>query len=177
MKQSGKYTIAFGGLRAGVHEFDFAMDDCFFADFEQSEIKKAVLNVTLELNKKTGMLILDFHILGTVVVQCDLCLEEFDMPTEVRQRLYVKFTEHPGEEEEDIIYMYPLENEINISHYLYEFIHLALPMKRIHPRNEAGESLCNREMLLNIAQFSGKKGQQDKGQWNGLEKALHNNNK
>ncbi len=149
-----QYTVSFSGLKNGVHEFDFQLDNPFFEAFENPEIRKASIHAKLSLDKRPNFLELTFHLRGVVYLPCDLCLDEFALPLDDTRHLLVKFTDQETEEEEDVVYLLRGEYEINIAQYLYEFAHLALPMKRVHPVNENGESLCNQEMLLKLASFT-----------------------
>jgi uncharacterized metal-binding protein YceD (DUF177 family) len=42
------------------------------------------------------------------------------------------------------------EHEIDLVSFFYEYIHLALPIKRIHPDDEKGNSTCNPEMIRKL---------------------------
>jgi uncharacterized metal-binding protein YceD (DUF177 family) len=39
------------------------------------------------------------------------------------------------------------ENHFDVSPFIYEFIHLSLPVRRVHPDNEQGESTCDPEVI------------------------------
>ncbi len=43
MKYLSKYEIAFKGLKEGVHQFEYELDDKFFDMFENSEVKNGSL--------------------------------------------------------------------------------------------------------------------------------------
>jgi uncharacterized metal-binding protein YceD (DUF177 family) len=42
------------------------------------------------------------------------------------------------------------ENELDLQQHLYEFIMLALPIKRVHPNDEEGNSTCDPVMLKKL---------------------------
>lgn len=181
MNYLDQYTIPFKGLKEGEHEFEFALDERFFMAFEKSEIKKANLIARVMLEKKTTFLTLHFSLSGTAEIQCDRCLEYFDLPVSHNATLFVKFVHGKQSEQEDVVFLPPEEHQIIISQMLYDFAHLSLPYKRIHPENNKGKSLCNKEMLAKLAKFSAgvthphQRNSTSDPRWNELKKLLNNN--
>ena len=142
-----QFVIPFKGLSVGNHSFEFQIDDKFFDAIEYSELHKGNVGLKLEMLKEERMLIFDFNFAGTVEVICDRCLDPFDFPIKGHERLLVKFGEGWEEETDEIIVIPEGEYQFDLSPYIYEYINLLLPMQRIHPDNENGESTCNPEML------------------------------
>lgn len=133
MKQLKEYTIPFVGLKQGLHQFEFQIDNTFFEHFEYDEFNASAINVALEFNKKTTMLELQFTATGTVNVNCDLTNEPFDLPIKNEIFLVVKFGEEYNDENEELLILPYGEYEINVQQYIYELIVLAIPSKRVHP--------------------------------------------
>jgi uncharacterized metal-binding protein YceD (DUF177 family) len=142
-----QYTLRFKGLSAGTHRFEYVVDDAFFAEFPESEISHGTVQVEVEVSKQPSLLTLDFRMQGSVEVACDRCLGEFRMPVDYSGRLLVKFTEEPPESDGDIVWLHPVEGELNLSQYIYESIVLSLPFQRIHPLDAQGNPTCDPEML------------------------------
>ncbi len=149
MKELRKYVIPFAGLKEGRHEFEFDVDDSFFVHFESSEITEGKLNVNVVMLKKQKILELDFDIKGQVKTVCDRCLDEFDFPLTYQGKLFFKFGEQTYELTDEITILAGSEHEIYISQYIYEFIHLALPYRRIHP-DLNGVSGCDSSMIQKL---------------------------
>ncbi|MBS3769548.1 MAG: DUF177 domain-containing protein [Bacteroidales bacterium] len=144
-----KYRINFRDLNIGTHNFTFEIEDRFFANFEKSEIQEGQLESRVTLTKEERLITLDIIIEGEVNVMCDRCLEYFMYPIYFKGILYIK-TEEEEEAEEDndeVIKITPNQSFVNLAQYLYESIHLSLPIKRTHPDDENGNSTCNKEML------------------------------
>lgn len=154
-----KYKIRFKELDLGEHQFEFEIDNLFFAEFEKSEIQEGNLNVAVNLFKEERMITLDVHIEGAVDIMCDRCLEYFGFPIEFDGKVYIKPIIDVQEEKENTLGVEEDETEINLAQYFYESIHLMLPLKRIHPKDENGESTCDKEMLELIEKY--KRGQDD----------------
>ncbi|MCK9400596.1 MAG: DUF177 domain-containing protein [Bacteroidales bacterium] len=144
------FIIPFSGLKLGNHTFNFEIEDKFFEHFEYSEIKKGRLHVDCLLDKQVRMMVLYFAIAGTVRIPCDKCAEEFDQPINGKQKLIVKFGVDHHEESEDILVITEKEHELDVSQFLYEYIHLMLPFKKVHGTDENGISLCNSEVTRYI---------------------------
>lgn len=139
--------IPFSGLKAGFYNFAFEIDDEFFAHFEHTEITKGTLRIDCELERQQRMLVLNFTITGYAGMLCDRCAGEYDQPVDGVQRLIVKFGAEQEEEAEDILVISEKEHELYVGHIIYEYIHLLLPLKRVHGTDENGISLCDPEVL------------------------------
>jgi len=162
MKQLKEYTIPFVGLKQGVHQFDYKIDNTFFAHFEYDEFNASDIKVALAFEKKATMLELNFIAKGTININCDLTNEPFDMPLDNELFLVVKFGEEFNNENEELLIIPHGEYEINIQQYIYELIVLAVPHKRVHPGVEDGT--LESDILEKLEELSPK------------EKTLENNN-
>ncbi|AWV99214.1 YceD family protein [Arcticibacterium luteifluviistationis] len=133
MKEHSKYQINIQGLENKRHEFDFEGDDAFFESFEQELIEKGNFKANIKLDKSSTMIRLDVHILGSVTLVCDRSLEEFEEPIEIHEKYVYKFGDDYEIVSEDMEVI-PFEAMgINLARNLFEYIGLAVPMKRIHP--------------------------------------------
>lgn len=126
MKELKQYIIPISGLKEGLHEFDFQIDSVFFACFEKSPIEEGKLNVKFYFDKQVGMYVLTFAIDGHVKVECDRCLEMFNLPIQTSQSLIAKFKEGDANDA-DIIHIDKDAPEVNIATFIYEFIVLSVP--------------------------------------------------
>ncbi len=154
VRNAERYKIPFKGLKEGEHTFDFEIDRSFFESFERSEIKEGDLHARVNMQKTPRLLTLEFHISGSVRIPCDRCLDEFEMPLSFRETLFVKLGERFEEESANTIIIREEDGAFVISQYLYEFVHLALPMRRVHPDDENGHPTCNPFMLKKLKELS-----------------------
>jgi uncharacterized protein len=145
-----QYVIQFGGLKPGVHQFTFLIDELFFEHFEYSEIKKGKVPVDLSLEREEKMLVLHFTIEGFVEVLCDRCYSPFSQPVKGKETLIVKFGKDFHEENEEVQIIPEGELHIDVSPFIYEYIHLLLPYRKVHPEDEEGNSLCDPEVIKRI---------------------------
>ena len=143
------YKIPLTGLKDGIHHFDYQIDNTFFAAFDYSFVQNGKFDVHLELDKKPSVLVLNFNFEGGVNVECDRCMEYFDMPIEGDQRLLVKYSEEEREEEEDIVYISPDAIKLNVAKYIYEMILLNIPIRKACEEDEEGYPSCGNETVIN----------------------------
>ena len=149
-----EFDIPYKGLALGTHLFDFKIRDSFFKNIEYSEIKRGNVDADVELIKESTMLIFNLYIQGSVELMCDRCLEKYNQKLEGDFKLIVKFGEETEEISDEIITISADSNEFNLTHYLYEYIVLLLPLKHVHPDDDDGNHTCNVEMLKQIEEYS-----------------------
>ncbi len=150
MDVAKRYTIAYKGLKNGLHEFDFKVDGALFEAYESTEIKGGACDVHVSLNRAERMLELHTVIDGTVTVACDRCLEDCDVPVHFAGDLLVKFSDETSEYDGEVMWISPSAGELDLTQYIYESIVLSLPYQRVHP-----EGGCDPEMLARFNIVSG----------------------
>ncbi|GAB3687160.1 DUF177 domain-containing protein [Spirosoma flavus] len=128
------YDIHIVGLDNKRYEYDFTSDDAFFAAMDQELIQKGNVQTHLILDKSETMIRLNFHITGTIEQTCDRSLDEYDEPIDTRQTMLLKFGDHNEELSDEIELIERNTPTVNVARYIFEFISLSLPMKRLHPR-------------------------------------------
>ncbi len=154
MKSLKQYSIPFTGLKIGQHQFNFEVDKDFFEEFEYSLVKNGLLQVNLALEKQQTLMVLDFHIKGSIQLSCDKCLADFPNQIETKDRLIAKFTESEDlADSEEVVIINKNENEIDVSGFIYEMINLAVPYISICDEPGKMES-CDQEMLQKIEELS-----------------------
>ena len=97
-------------------------------------ITKGKGEVDVVLEKSPTFLKLDFRIRGSVELICDRSNDPFDFPLDTKKEIILKFGENT-DEISDTIEIIPWETQrVDLTQYIYEFIGLAVPMKKLHPR-------------------------------------------
>jgi len=168
------YNIAFKGLSQGKHIFEYEIDTKFFAGFEGGVVDEGNVNVRLTLEKQSSLMIFWFEIKGTVRAQCDRCLEMFDQKIKSKERIFVKFGEKDYVDGDDVIWVSVNDYQLNVAQLIYEFICLALPIKKIHPKSKDGSSGCDPEMIAKLSKYVVKEDENNSSVWNDLKKLLDN---
>jgi uncharacterized metal-binding protein YceD (DUF177 family) len=141
MKLLNKFDIVIAKLELGRHEFSFIIDDEFFELFEYSLVDHGDLKVQVDLDRKASFISLGFSFAGVVELVCDRSLDKFDHKLESTNKVIIKFGEEAQELTDEIEVIPFSTQQINIARYIYEFISVAIPMKKLHPRyqDEADE--------------------------------------
>lgn len=133
MREITKYDIDIYGLSAKQHVYEFESGEGFFEEMAQDIVTTGEFRVKLILDKTTDHIQLHFDIKGKVGLVCDRSLEEFEEPIAIQRTQILKFGEHNEELGGEIEMIQRSTPRINVAGYIYEFIVLALPVKKIHP--------------------------------------------
>jgi uncharacterized metal-binding protein YceD (DUF177 family) len=172
---STPYTILLSGLKEGHHTIDFEIDNKFFELFAESEVKEGSLVANVEMDKRSTHLDLKIMVSGSVRVSCDRCLEMFSQPVKSENRLLVKYGKSIDDIDPDILSL-PIEaNELDLQQQIYEFIMLALPIKRVHPVDKNGKSTCDPVMLKKLDELIVDEEKDNDPRWDELKKLMNDN--
>lgn len=169
MSSTSPFIIPIHGLSNGTHRYDLEIEESFFKDREGSEIEKGSGKVELLLHKTERMLQLEFYIKGAAELPCDRCGVPFDQLLELRKTVYMKFGDRSYEKGDDLEILGMNTHELDVSRHIYEFFHLALPLKRVHD-----EGSCDEEALRRLEDHQGQeKNEEEDGidpRWKELKK-------
>lgn len=128
------YDIDISKLNLGQHEFQFKIDDTFFELFEYSLVEKGDLEVQVLLEMKTTFIQLNIQISGKVELVCDRSLDKFEYDLNAENTLLFKYGDESAVIDEEVEIITFNTQKINIANQLYEFVSVAIPMKKLHPR-------------------------------------------
>jgi uncharacterized metal-binding protein YceD (DUF177 family) len=148
-----QYTVNFKELELGEHNFEFKIEDAFFEHFEKSEVHEGNLDINVHLLKEERLITLSITIDGSVNIMCDRCLDYFEYPINYKGVLYLNLNPNFEEDRDDVINIEEDQGKINLAQHFYENIHLSLPLKRVHPDDDQGNSTCNQEMLKLLEKY------------------------
>ena len=144
-----EYRIDYKSLEEGTYEVDYHLDKDFFAMFDDPLVEDGDADVHVVFKVSPAALQFHFEINGSLSVECDRCLEHFDMPVENEYDMVAKIGDEasPEEENDDFITISSKDREIDLSKHIYELAVLSLPPQRVHPCDEDGNPTCNPDML------------------------------
>lgn len=140
-----KYKVDLKAMQADSCSFEFLLENVFFANIDGPEVQKGKVNVILTVKRISGAFELLFQTEGVVLVPCDRCLDEMEVPVTSKDKLYVKFGSDYAEESDNMVIIPEEEGAINVAWFMYEFIALAVPMKHVH-----GPGKCNKGMVSKL---------------------------
>lgn len=176
MKILNQYRILFTGLKLGKHAFEFKIDKQFFDEFEYSIVKNGLLDVQVDLEKQETMMVLDFHIIGTLELTCDVCLNQFQGKTDIKERLIVKFNEDEdvNNSTDELLVLKKGEYELDLATVIYEYINLSVPYYSRCDQQGSGES-CDQLMIERLKNLSSTaKEEQTDPRWDILKHIKNN---
>jgi uncharacterized metal-binding protein YceD (DUF177 family) len=143
VKELSKYNIDIYGLEDKQYDYDMESGDAFFEELEQDLIEHGHFKTHVVLVKSSTMLQLNFHTEGSVELLCDRTLEPFEEPVITDDRLILKFGDRNEELTDEIEIINRNTNRINIAKYVFEFIALSLPVKKLHPSLRTEEAAAD----------------------------------
>jgi uncharacterized metal-binding protein YceD (DUF177 family) len=118
----------------GKYEIDFEIGKEFFQHFEDNELlDEGILTVRVLMDKGANLIEMNFLITGKVKLTCDRSLEEYFEHLEITEKILFKYGE-VEEEVNEVVYIITRDtSKINVAQFIYEFVLLGLPAKKIHP--------------------------------------------
>ena len=147
MEKKTDIKIQFSGLKPGVYEYEYHLDNTFFEPFENDDLRECEVDFKVRLEKKERLMVFDFFFTGTTELECDRCLKKLSVPLSGEQTLFVKFGEVQENEDENVVYLPEDESMIDLAQWMYEFVAVTVPMVHIHPEDENGNPTCDPDML------------------------------
>lgn len=167
-KTFGKeFLIPFGGEKLGKHHHQFELKKAFF-DLglikDELEIIDSNVQLAFTLEKQSAMLNLYFEFSGSITIPCDRCNAPLELPIESSDQLYVKFSKGGFDTTDDIITLPDTESHIDIGEYVYEFVWLAIPMKRSHEIED-----CDPTVIAQLEQLRPEDEESTDPRWDALK--------
>jgi len=154
IKQLGRfdlYKVDLKNMQQNIQTVEYLLDSQFFANIGGEDIQKGKINTRLTISKRGEAYDLSFTFRGVVIIPCDRCLDDMDLPIETTAHLIVKFGKDYSEESDEIVVIPESEGIINLAWFLYEFIALAIPIKHVHAPGK-----CNKQMTSKLKKHSAK---------------------
>jgi uncharacterized protein len=130
----GAYSVNIIGLSQKDHTFDFRIGDDFFRQYGTAILQGGDFEAKVVLDKHETFIDADFSIAGTAKLVCDRCLEPFERPVKIHRRVMFKYGEEPAEISDEIVIITREQAQLELGQFIYEFISLDIPMKKLHPK-------------------------------------------
>lgn len=146
MSKFEPYNIKLKDLKNPTEVLEYDISDDFFKkiDSPEHEVEKGRVKAKVTVVKKEKIFEMNFEIDGTVLVPCNRCMDDMEIPVNYKEKLKVKFGQSFSEENETVI-VPESEGAINIAWFLYEFIVVSIPIKHVHAPGE-----CNKTMVSKL---------------------------
>ncbi len=130
-----EFEIAFVGLKPGVHEFNYHIDDKFFAEFGDQDFWDCDSKINLKLEKTSNFMMLKFQVGGSLKVVCDRCSSDLPQQLFEDYTITVKAVDNPeemngAETDPDVHYISRSDSHLNVGTMIFEFINLSVPAQK-----------------------------------------------
>ncbi|MCR4965240.1 MAG: DUF177 domain-containing protein [Bacteroidales bacterium] len=141
------FKLRVAGVEDGSYCFSVSCNKEFFELAEIEEVLDGLLNLRIEMVRNEKLISLSFHYEGEISMTCDRCLLPVNVPLNFDTRLLVKLVpiveEGENDDDDDIWVMDENIYELDIFHYVYESIMLALPHRVVHEDDANGNPTCD----------------------------------
>ena len=181
MEHDNQYIIPLDGLEEKEYTFAFKADDAFFQSHEGGEIKGGEVDVKVTLLKKKTSMLMNFDLSGTVKLTCDRCLELYNQPIEISDEILVNYGDETNfDTNSDAVTLSRDANSIDVSSFIYEYSHFALPIAHYHPEDADGNPTCRPKMIDLIDKYKVEETEKTEDaidpRWEALRELKNNNN-
>ncbi len=150
--KSKDYILEFNKVRMGLNDYSFDINDAFLATIEGAATQHADAQIQLQLLRSENLYDLTFRLTGTVKCECDVCLEEFNLPVDADYKLLIKVSETENYDDDEIIYITEKLIEYDLSSYLYDSLMLAVPQRKVCEMS--GTKECNKEVITKLEELN-----------------------
>jgi uncharacterized protein len=151
-----QYNIGFVGLSIGTHNYSFDIGPEFFLHFGEAAFEHGLVVLNFDLEKSNNIITLHFQFKGEVSLSCDRCMEMYQQPFDLKKQILVKFGDGYMEQSDEIIIIPYTASHIDISQFVYEFLHLGLPLRRVHPDMADGNYGCDPKVVESLKKYQVK---------------------
>jgi uncharacterized protein len=138
----GIYSVNIIGLSTTRHRFEYEIDEAFFREYgsDPDLVSQGQFRADVTLDKHETFIAAEFVLKGAATLVCDRSLETFDYPIESKHSIVFKLGDRDEEMSDEIIMIHRDTATLELGHYLYEIIALAIPMKKLHPKFQDEEA-------------------------------------
>jgi uncharacterized metal-binding protein YceD (DUF177 family) len=121
------------GLSKNVHLFHFELREDFFERYGKEVLSKGDFEAQVSVDKRETFIEVDFKISGHTELICDRSLEPFEHKLNLDRKVIFKYGEEPQEITDEIVIITRDQDHLDLGQYMYEFIVLSIPIKKLHP--------------------------------------------
>ena len=143
-----RFKIDLKALTEDETPLAYDLDDQYFDDLDEAEIRGGSLHVSGSIRKAVGFFDLRLDISGTVRIPCDRCLDDMQQPIDTQLVLVVKLGSEYSEQDE-VITIDEKEGILDLAWFIYESIALAVPIQHVHQPGD-----CNDAMMRVLSEHS-----------------------
>ncbi|HEU4717408.1 MAG TPA: DUF177 domain-containing protein, partial [Bacteroidia bacterium] len=170
------------GLKEGNHEYRMEVNDAFFESLPFSEIRQGQVDVKVDVAKHSRMMTLSISMEGFVFLPCDRCSADYRQPVSGERKMVVNLEADQFDDEDDLLSLPASVHELDLSQYLYEYISLLVPSRRVCGETPDPSKGCDPEIIAALEKLkpgkeikSKKKKKEVDPRWDNLKKIKFKN--
>lgn len=149
MQTMEQFKVDFKRIHADAEIRNVRLDSLFFEQLDQEEINGGDVNVRLILQEKDDVYIVEVNIVGNVIVSCDRCMADLQLPVNTSEVIKFKYGEEDHSDTNNYEYIHDLVKPYDLSWLIYEIVEVSLPISRVHP-----DGKCDERMMEILKQYS-----------------------
>lgn len=162
-------------MPVGTQQFNYVVDDAFFQQREEGEIRGGNVDVKLEVEHKGDFFDLTFWMEGKIITACDRCLDDLVLDVDTDYHVALKYAAETNADNDEVIEVAESERYYDLTDIIYDTIALTIPMKHVHADGE-----CNEAMVAELQKHSRQAETEEvkennDPQWDALRKLMDNN--
>lgn len=146
MDKKENYIIDLTDSRIVGSSYEFVIGDSFFEQFG-GVISHGDIHTVVTCEYSGSLFRFSIHSEGKVITPCDRCLADVELMIDTTDMLVAKLGTSYSDDG-DCVTVDSNDGELDLSSFIYEFITLSLPVKRVHKDNE-----CNLEMISVLKKY------------------------
>lgn len=154
MKILDEFKLNLFSLGNKTYNYSYKINNDFFSCFEFGLVDNGDFDVKVQLTRTERLIEVLFDIKGIIKMECDKTLRPFDFKVDTHQKIIYKFANEYEELSEDLFHIPYDYQQLDLSQPIYEFISVAVPMRRIHPDLEMEEEDFDEEDSLTFVYSS-----------------------
>jgi len=131
------YSVNILGLSQKTHSFDFKIGDAFFKIYGTEVVSSGQFLANVVLDKRETLIEANFDIEGKASLVCDRSLDPFEHVMKINRKMIFKFGEAVEEVSDEITIIPQDLQQLDVGQFIYEYIVLEVPIKKIHPRYQS----------------------------------------
>jgi uncharacterized protein len=128
------YRVNIISLSNKIHQFQFEIGDEFFRQYGTGLVSEGAFTADVTLDKHETLIEARFVIRGEAKLICDRSLDPFQHPVKIDKKVVFKYGDTNEELSDEIIMIHRDSDSLELGQYMYEFIGLEIPIKKLHPR-------------------------------------------
>ena len=152
MKTLRSFDIHIYNLSLGEYLYEIDIDRKLFEAFENEIVSDGNLIAKITLKRSETMIEMDFHVEGSVTLECDRSLDLFDYTLQFEKKMIFKLGEVEEELSDEAMVISRDTQTINVGALIFEFIGIEIPMKKLHPRFEEEDEETEEVFLVYSSQ-------------------------